>query len=113
MLHRDSDAPDRLPLTDGAVTTAPIHTIIQAPHVSTTDDLPQTTVLRITDLDKLGVEEQHVRAVQRSLLGTPYELHDDTSGDVTMFVDIDRTFLVHAEEVQVAKPEHTEGLLSL
>jgi hypothetical protein len=87
-----------------------LHIIEQLDFVSG-NDLPQATVLRIANLDKVLVEEQDVGAVKRRAAGLADKLHDDGAGDVAVLVDVDSTFLVTQQKFLVAESEHAQRVL--
>jgi len=72
----------------------------EAADIGTSNDLDQPASVDVTDLDKPGVEDDHVRRMECHALGGAFPF-DDAVGPVgiTMSVDVQAEFIVTQQEL--------------
>lgn len=75
--------------------------VVETLDVSAGDDLSEAAVLRVADLDEVGIEQQDVGAEHGGALGLADKLHDDGAADVTILVDVDGALFVAEQEFLV------------
>src|SRR5690242_13825218 len=85
--------------------------IIKTLDVSPRNDLSQAAILRVPDLDEIGVEQQHVGAEHGGALSLADKLHDDRAADVAVLVDVHGALFVAEQELLVREAEHAQGIL--
>lgn len=107
-LDRTASRLDAIRIGNTRVIPVPTQAVIQTLDVASGNDLAQSAVLRVSDLDEIAVEKQDVRAVDGGGLGFADKLHDDAARDVAVLVDVDGALLVGEKEFAVAEPEHAE-----
>lgn len=103
MLHGDLDGP--------TTRRASRLGIIQTFDISAGDDLTQTTVLRVSDLDVIGPKQEDIRTVDGRATGSVDVLHHHRSRHVAVFVGIHRAFFVAQQKFRVVESEHPQGFL--
>ena len=106
VLHSDLDT------ACGIASGAANKTVVQAADVAASNDLAQSAILGVADLDEVGVEEQDEAGDHGGRTRPPNELHDHAAADVAVLVDVHGALLVAQQELAVRQPEHAERLLA-
>lgn len=73
------------------------------------NDLFQPPIGRVTDLNKVIVEQNEKLTIKTGRAGASHEFHHHPSTDIPVPVDVDCTLVVADEELGLAKAEHAEG----